>query len=482
MTALINRLGCDLDVTDFFCGAGGASTGLAAAGFRVVTAANHWQVAIDTHAANHPGTEHLCADINNYDMRRLPSTRVLWASVICTEESPAGGNKRRHRPRGQLDLLEVEGKVDTAAFERTRATALDVIRASEVHRYDVVVVENVVEFYEDWALFDWWRDGMRVLGYSSKVFSINSAHISGPDNAPAPQWRNRIYVVFVRQGVPMPDLTPTPLAFCQFCDQDVEALQSWKNGNTVGKYRTQYEYRCPNTRCRHALVEPYIRPAAEAIDWSDLGPRFGDRARPLAASTRAKVARGLAEYADLLEPLLITTTHGGTDPRAMPARLAPLPTRTVKIGDGVVTPAGAFVAELRGGGSSYRPVTHPFGTLSTSRNHGLVIPYRKGHARPTNEPILTLATHDSAAVVLAPAYEVDDCHYRMLQPCEQLAAQRFPGEYVVHGTKGEQTMQAGNAVSVNVAHWIGQRVADALDGHPGPRRPNSGRLARKAAG
>ncbi|WP_328888346.1 hypothetical protein [Streptomyces sp. NBC_00316] len=50
----------------------------------------------------------------------------------------------------------------------------------------------------------------------------------------------------------------------------------------------------------------------------------------------------------------------------------------------------------------------------------------------------------------------------MIQPREQLLAQRFPGECIVHGTKGEQTMQAGNAVSCNVAQWIGERVAGVL--------------------
>ena len=79
-----------LTVTDLFCGAGGASSGLVEAGLGVVLAANHWPTAIATHAANHPGTEHLCADINNLDMRRLPRTDELWASVICTEISPAG--------------------------------------------------------------------------------------------------------------------------------------------------------------------------------------------------------------------------------------------------------------------------------------------------------------------------------------------------------------------------------------------------------
>jgi DNA (cytosine-5)-methyltransferase 1 len=213
MTAMISSLGCDLDVTDFFCGADGASTGLASAGFRVVTAANHWDRAIETHAANHPGTEHLCADINNLDMRRLPRTRVLWASVICTEISPAGGRKRRPT-KGQMQLMEY-GSMNDAAFVRTRATALDVIRATEVHRYDVVVVENVVDFAVDWELFDWWKSGMEILGYRTKIISVSSAHVGGPGNEAAPQWRDRIYIVFVRTGVPMPDLNLRPLAWCQ---------------------------------------------------------------------------------------------------------------------------------------------------------------------------------------------------------------------------------------------------------------------------
>jgi DNA (cytosine-5)-methyltransferase 1 len=50
----------------------------------------------------------------------------------------------------------------------------------------------------------------------------------------------------------------------------------------------------------------------------------------------------------------------------------------------------------------------------------------------------------------------------MLKPREHLRAQRFPDGYVVTGNQGEQTMQAGNAVSANVAHWLGRKVAEAL--------------------
>src|ERR1044072_2103520 len=95
--------------TDIFCGAGGSSIGLAAAGRELMLPANHWQTAIDPHASNFPHAEHVCADVSNYDMRRLPRTDVLWASPICTEISPAGGRRRTRTMRGQGDLLEDYG-------------------------------------------------------------------------------------------------------------------------------------------------------------------------------------------------------------------------------------------------------------------------------------------------------------------------------------------------------------------------------------
>ena len=41
---------------DLFAGAGGFSEGARMAGLEVVWAANHWPVAVEWHAANHPDT------------------------------------------------------------------------------------------------------------------------------------------------------------------------------------------------------------------------------------------------------------------------------------------------------------------------------------------------------------------------------------------------------------------------------------------
>jgi DNA (cytosine-5)-methyltransferase 1 len=496
----------------------------------------------------------------------------------CTEVSPAGGRSGGRRPRGQGDLFEEDGHVEQGGFERTRATFHDVIRATEVHRYLAVLVENVVEVAHQWELFDWWVDGMLRLGYRVQIVCVSAAHVGGEDNPHAPQWRDRLYLVFTREGVPLPNVGPRPTAFCTVCAADVAAVQSWKPGvkrvagQPIGKYRTQYRYVCPNQACRHQPVEPYVLPAAAAIDWANIGERIGDRKRPLAPSTVRRIKAGLEMFA---QPTMVTVNHGDDDPRAYPAAAAPLPTRTVKIGDGVACPPmlvpsggtwrtdattagepmptlttretdavvvpppfltllrsgrdrtiGAdeplativadgsnhmlvepepFVTVLRrnaDGASVRRPlptvtaagnhlwlttppgafyvknfssttgdahlvksVNGPLGAITTSDHHGLVIPYyRTGRAKTTREPLDTLTTRDRFGFIPDAAVDIDDCHYRMLQPREHLRAQRFFDWYLVTGNKGEQTMQAGNAVASNVAQWIGQQVMAVLNG------------------
>lgn len=474
------------------CGAGGDSKGFANAGFTVAVGANHWDRAIETHAANFPDAEHLCVDLDHYDMRKLPHTDVLVGSPICYEGSPADGVARPKAPLtpGQLDLLE-QGPIAHAAWERTRATAYDLLRAAEVHRYRAIVCENVVRFATAWPLFPWWLTGFEQLGYRHQIVSANAAHVG--DNAGNPrasQWRDRIFAVFTQTALPTPDLRLCPRAWCPTCQTDVDAVQAWRNGRRIGKYRQQYDYRCPNSYCRHRIVEPYVSPAAAVIDWTDPGIRIGDRPtlgmRPLAANTVRKIRLGLDRYRT---PTVITVNHDdqSDDGRAFPATAAPLPTRTLRIGDGVAVPPplvptdgtgtarageallppGAFITEHRGGGSTTRPIVAPLATITAGGNHhGLVIPFRKGRPTTTADPLHTLATRESAALAGADAdlaaLELEDCRFRMLTPREHLRAQRFTDDYIVKGNVGEQTAQAGNAVPCNVAQWIATQLLEVL--------------------
>lgn len=497
---------------DLFCGAGGSSIGLTMAGGKLLFAANHSKVAIATHATNFPDADHECADINHYDMRNLPrGADVLWGSPICTEISPAGGNKRTRKGNpDQFELIQVEGSVARETFERTRATFQDVIRAAEAHRFKYVIVENVVEAALDWELFGWWLDGMAILGYQYQIVCVSSAHVGGALNPHAPQRRDRMYVVFHRKDVHKPDVTPRPLSHCETCGT-VEGVQLWKKPKgrptasgrhfLVGKYgirNGQYVYVCPNGVCRNSVVTPYERPAATVIDWTDLGQLIGDRAAndPLAESTLRRIKRGLELFG---RPALVNSAHD--DDRAYPVDRTPFPSRTTKIGDGLacppfldanggswntgfagvnepfrtrttseweglVVPAGAFIETQR---ANVVPTSawSPFTAMTAGGNHhGLVVPYyTKGKATPTSQALPTVTTKDRFGMAVGgdgAELDVMACRYRMIQWHEQARAQRFPVSYEITGNQGERTAQAGNAVSSNVAQWLGEAIAEAL--------------------
>lgn len=52
-----------ITVTDIFCGGGGSSTGMVSLpGVEVVMAANHWDLAVSVHNANHPNADHAAVD------------------------------------------------------------------------------------------------------------------------------------------------------------------------------------------------------------------------------------------------------------------------------------------------------------------------------------------------------------------------------------------------------------------------------------
>ncbi len=439
-----------LDSTDIFCGAGGSSSGLAAAGLTLTLTANHWDRAVATHAANFPDADHLIADVSNYDMRRLPRTQVGWFSPECTWHSPAGGRRQASRARAQLDMFD--DYVPTDAGIRSRATAYDVIRAAEAQHYRVLIVENVVEFVA-WDMFDWWLAGLRNLGYTVQLISVNAAHVGSPGNSPAPQWRDRLYVFATGKGVPVPDARPKPLAWCPTCDQVTAAVQSWRHPERrqVGKYRQQYDYRCPNIACKHTLVEPFVLPASRVIDWANIGTRIGDRTRPLAPATMRRIQTGLDQFAC---PAMVTVTHpsqtahGGRAYPAHLAPLAPLPTRTVRTGDGLACPPlmvpasggwndtctstqnplrtritrdiegvltpEAFITMLRRNGST-DGLDGPLATLAAARHHGRTVPAGAfvhthhggldyaaiGHmTNPVSDPLCTTVARTNVSLVI----------------------------------------------------------------------------------
>lgn len=466
-----------LTVLDQFCGAGGSSEGARRAGAEVRLALNHWRLAIDTHSANFPTTDHDCVDVSACNPLRFPSTDILITSPECTAHGLANGKPRQN----QNDLW---GNAPDPAAERSRMTMFSVCDYAEAHKYNAIIVENVVEARTRWAMWPAWLHAMELLGYEHKCVFFNSmfAH-------PTPQSRDRMYVVFWRKGNKAPDLDFHPPAWCVRCEKDVAARQAWKNGRTAGDYKEQYIYVCP--QCT-GVVQPYYHAAASAIDWSLPIERIGDRKKPLKDKTLARIRAGLEKFGR--RAMTIDTAFGDGDRAAL--LTDPLSTQTTRQTMGLAVPpmlAGNYSPGW------VRPVTEPTGTITTQDHHALLLPYySNGQAQGLDEPMGTVTTVDRNALVVPPFIlgyytrpsgqraaisgidepmptqstqprhylvqpgdipAVEDCGFRMLQPHEIKAAMAFPHEYVVLGNKREQVKQLGNAVTPPVMTMLFERVA-----------------------
>ena len=400
-----------LTVTDLFCGAGGSSSGLVEAGYRVVIAANHWQIAIDSHQLNHPDTDHDSADISQVEPSRFPTTDILWASPECTNHSVAKGIKRQHDMQAQLTGLE-EKLPDEAAI-RSRATMWDVPRFAEYHMYREIIIENVVDAYR-WVQFPAWLMAMELLGYEHELVWLNSMHAQA-GGLPAPQSRDRMYVVFWRKdrnakkGIrTRPDVQKwtRPLAFCAE-HGEVRAVQVFKKKEHWGRYRAQYVYRCPSCGTQ---IEPAWLPASFAIDWSIEGERIGDKKKPLADKTRMRIQRGIERYWKPIVLAAAGNTYDGINTgssylRAYPTD-TPMPVQQATAQHGLAV--HPLITDGIHGEGTVQSSDNPMHTQTTAQTKGvayspLMVPVegREGKsAFLASSPMRTQSTRNETALVV----------------------------------------------------------------------------------
>lgn len=371
-------------------------------------AANHWDLAVQTHNKNHPGADHDCADISQVNPRRYPATDLLWGSPECTNHSQAKGKKRGD----QLPDLFGDVLPDAAAV-RSRATMWDIPRFLEVGKvrgrpYRGFVVENVVEVRQ-WLYFDAWRMALEAAGYCLHFVCLNSAYAQG-FGAPAPQSRDRAYILGHLVGGRCPDLNKwtRPRAWCSTCSQVVNAMQAWKRFDRPawGRYRTQYVYRCPNVACRNQVVEPGYLPAASVIDWTHLGERIGDRQRALAPKTIDRIRAGLRRYGG---PITLEAA-GHTFERHPGVRTwsvtDPLKTVHTTISKALACPPLILPVEGRDGIAG-RPADQPLRTQTSRLETALLVPAGgtwNDTAIPTSEPFRTRTTRDTEAILMPAAF------------------------------------------------------------------------------
>lgn len=396
-----------LTVTDLFCGAGGSSSGLVAAGYKIVIAANHWAKAIESHQLNHPETDHSDADISQVNPGYFPRTDILWASPECTNHSVAKGVKRQRAEDAMLFDLDGTRPLSDDAANRSRATMWDVPRFAEHHAYKAIIIENVVDAYR-WVMFPAWLQAMELLGYEHTLVWLNSMHAQA-GGLPAPQSRDRMYVVFWRKGIrkgerPNLERWTRPLAVCAE-HGEIRAVQTFKKEERWGRYRAQYVYRCPSCA---SVIEPAWLPAASAIDWSIPGERIGDKKKPLAEKTRARIAKGIDRY---WRPLLVTAagntydgiTTGSNYLRARPVDdVMPTQHTTASEGLAVLPP---FLTQFRERERTLDPAVDPLTTLvADGAGHALITDgiHGGGTVQSAGDPLLTQTTAQTKGLAYSP--------------------------------------------------------------------------------
>ncbi len=510
---------------DFFCGGGGASEGVIGAGVDLRFAANHDDVAIATHAHRHPDVDHYQVDLVDYDVARMPAVQLAHFSPSCIHHSQANATKVYEQPATLFDHIngtgpQPEAHSGYASSERSRVTMSCVLRYAAAHHPDLMIVENVVEAAKwgpnrNGTTFHWWLEQLHNLGYATRPLMLNSAAFG------VPQQRDRMFVVCWDRRMRTPDLDHHVQAWCPHCDRMVEARQvfrrrtkAWPIANW-GKLGIQYDYRC-NT-CHHVAEIPFT-PAATVIDWSDLGTRIGDRDKPLAASTRARIQRGIDAHGGQL-PFVTMTRSAQYGTLAWPVD-EPVGTVTTRhdqaLISGLQVVAAGNTYERPGSTCRTRSLNEPTWTQHTTEaigiatHDGIVVPFRQ-HTVPTHlseptptqtaqqvpglalwptgamfaknnggpadtayhstgEAFGTVTTRDTTSLAMTtghptPVVDVDDVRFRMLTVNEIRRIMAYPADWKAVSpdpdktpSKRDQIRLLGDGVTPPVLTWCTNRV------------------------
>ena len=220
-------------------------------------------------------------------------------------------------------------------------------------------------------------------------------------------------------------------------------------------------------RANHAVVMPYL------LQTSHTGTT-GRASYVRSAEESLPTITGSGEHA-VVAPFLVNY-HGGTDPqrdgteRSAPTD-EPLPVVSTENRYGLVSP---YLLAINHGGDDDRSHStgEPISTLTTKTGHSIVLPFLTkyngtGGAQPIDEPVDTIPTKDRFGLAMASLLQtmrelqVIDIGFRMLEPDELAAAQGFPSDYQIFGSKADQVRQIGNAVCPPVAEAICRTIGNA---------------------
>jgi DNA (cytosine-5)-methyltransferase 1 len=295
---------------------------------------------------------------------------------------------------------------------------LCVLTYARKHQPRMILVECTTEFQSwgparldrptvgDGTTYRWWLNELKLLNYDRKIMYLNSMFFG------VGQSRDRYYAVFWDRSIPAPDLEHRPVSWCASCDEQVEAVWTWRTGvpptGTV-RYGTQYNYRCP--RCRTEVVPP-MTPSLGALDLTNLGTRIGDRDVPLAATTMARAERCRVRFPDFPAILMPAKAMRGVERHLrQPMSTQTSQQETALLSAGLSTDlftsstalTGHVIAAHRHNGDGQH-ITRPMDTVTSTHEKAAVfaaIDNFQGVARGLDQPLPTQPGSETLALIAA---------------------------------------------------------------------------------
>ena len=276
-------------VVDFFCGGGGAGTGLEMGLGRAVTVAkNHSPTAISMHTINHPHAKHFTTDVFEGDPDTECGGRAVgWfhMSPDCTHHSQAAGGQPRKREIRNLSWIGLKW----AGMKQPRVISLENVKqilqwgplvakrcksTGRVIKLGGMIAEpgEVVPVSEQFLVPNQKRRGqtwavfvveLQRLGYAVEWRVIKACDFGAPTS------RERLFMIARCDGQPIVWPEPT------HAKNPAKGQQKW-------------------------------RTAAECIDWTIPSKSIFGRKKDLAPATLRRVAKGMRKFVlDAANPFIV---------------------------------------------------------------------------------------------------------------------------------------------------------------------------------
>ncbi|MBF8793580.1 DNA cytosine methyltransferase [Pseudomonas monteilii] len=418
-------------VVDFFCGGGGAGTGLEMGLGRPVTVAkNHSPAAISMHTANHPAARHFTTDVFEGDPDEECQGRpVGWfhMSPDCTHHSQAAGGQPRKREIRNLSWIGLKW----AGKKRPR----------------VISLENVKQILQ-WGPLMAKRDK-----YTGRVMKLDGTVAAVGERVP------------VQQQFLVPDPKRRGITWRRFVhllegmgyQVEWRVIKACDFGAPTSRERLFMIARCDGqpivwpepTHAKHPTKgQQKWRTAADCIDWSVPSKSIFGRKKELAAATLRRVAKGMKKFVldnpqpfivpianwsgelaqsaheplrtvtswprggsfAMASPVILPATHQGADRVNNPAD--PLPTVTAANRGELMMASPVMITAAHGQGrpdgvqrwgDGCKNAAVPLGTITASGGHALSTAFmaqanggfNTTHAKGMGEPMTTVTNTGS---------------------------------------------------------------------------------------